>query len=352
MRFVIIRYCILIYLFIGNAAFGCKAQERNRNTAYDSWTYKKLPDIYNVKLSAYSSQYQSKADTIITKAYDITNSLPLGYVKDGTVDYTSYIQTAINSYKTVVFPDFPILVNSKGISLVSNSTVIFRKKSKLVLMSNALKTYQVLRIYNISNVVLYFPVIQGDRNTHIGSQGQWGMGLSICSSTNVTVVNPKISDCWGDGIYIGRSSDNINKDIAIYDALLDNNRRNGLSIVSANGLTIKRITVTNTGGQMPMSGIDIEPNTNSDVIKNVKIDDVITYNNAMHGIVVSLSGLVGNRPQEVGIDINNHIDDSSGIGFGLSLSRSDKNIGLPLSGHLNVVNSIWKNDIKTIMVDF
>jgi len=344
LKFQITQFFIWTYLFVGATGFTCSAQDRN--SAYNNWTYKNLPDSYSGNSSGDLSQYQTKVDAISSQAYDLTNSLPAGYNKDGTVDYTKYIQAGINNNKIVIFPNFPILVNSKGLSLISDSKVIFRKKSKLILQANALATYQILRIYGVNNVVLYFPVIQGDRKVHTGAVGQWGMGLSICGSTNVLVVNPKISDCWGDGIYIGRLSSGINRNVTICNASLDNNRRNGLSIVCADGLTIKKATISNTGGQMPMSGIDIEPNTNDDVIKNVKIDNVITYNNAMHGIVVSLSGLVGDHPQEVSVDIDNHIDDSSSIGFGMSLTRSDKNKGLPLSGQLNVINSIWKNDRK------
>jgi hypothetical protein len=36
--------------------------------------------------------------------YNIENSLPKGYVKDGSKDYTSYIQDAVKKYDVVNFP--------------------------------------------------------------------------------------------------------------------------------------------------------------------------------------------------------------------------------------------------------
>lgn len=310
----------------------------------NSWSYKNVPPNYADSFTDITAFHDQIAG-ISNRAYDLTKSLPANYVKDGSVDYTKYLQDGINANKIVIFPNFPILVNHQGLSLISNSTVIFRKNSQLILQANALPAYQVLRIYDVDKVNLYFPVIKGDKQAHTGG-GQWGMGLSICGSTNIVVVNPRISDCWGDGIYIGRLKADIDKNITIYDAELDNNRRNGISIVCADGVKINKGLISNTSGQMPKSGIDVEPNTNADIIKNIKINNVITFNNQMHGIVVSLSGLKGNKPQQVGVDIIGHIDDSSNIGFGLSLNRSDRNIGPLLTGRINVIDPKWINNKK------
>src|SRR6476660_8447368 len=53
---------------------------------------------------------QATAPTSAT-GYNITKSLPSGYVKNGTIDYTKYVQAAINNNSVVVFPNFPILVS-------------------------------------------------------------------------------------------------------------------------------------------------------------------------------------------------------------------------------------------------
>src|SRR5690554_2330265 len=50
----------------------------------------------------------------------IEDYLPSNYVEDGTRDYTSYVQQAINENQNVRFPDFPILINDTGIFLRSN----------------------------------------------------------------------------------------------------------------------------------------------------------------------------------------------------------------------------------------
>src|SRR5690606_6028763 len=57
--------------------------------------------------------------------FDITKALPQGYVRDGSIDYTEYVQSAVDKYRHVKLPNFPILINNKGIRLVSNSVVFF-----------------------------------------------------------------------------------------------------------------------------------------------------------------------------------------------------------------------------------
>src|ERR1700740_1030002 len=60
-----------------------------------------------------------------TSAYNVQNALPSGYVTDGSVDYTSFIQNAVSQHSSVVFPGFPIMVNDAGINIGSNKTLTF-----------------------------------------------------------------------------------------------------------------------------------------------------------------------------------------------------------------------------------
>jgi hypothetical protein len=42
------------------------------------------------------------ASGITSSSYYLINSLPAGYVKDGSVDYTSYVQAAVTNYSNIV----------------------------------------------------------------------------------------------------------------------------------------------------------------------------------------------------------------------------------------------------------
>jgi len=288
------------------------------------------------------SPYREKANAEKSTAYDLTKSLPQGYVTDGSVDYTTYLQQGINSNAKVVFPNFPVLVNKSGLGLKSNSTVIFDTNSKLILAPTDAANYQILSIYNVQNVKLYFPVLEGERKNHKGTKGEWGMGLYIAGATNIDIINPVISDCWGDGIYLGRTTTS-SKDIRIFCPVLNDNRRNGISVVSANGLTIRKAVVCNTNGRDPQAGIDFEPNGNADVLSNILIDAPLTFNNAKIGIAVSIWAMRGKVDKDATITIRNHVDDSSDNAF-LYYGFRDTQDANSMNGHIQVLNPKWKNN--------
>lgn len=115
--------------------------------------------------------------------------------------------------------------------------------------------------------------ILGDKHTHTGKKGEWGMGINLDHAHNVMIKGLTIKDCWGDCIYVGNES----SDVRIEDCLLDHGRRQGISITSADGVIIKNCTITNVGGTAPEYAIDVEPNK-SETVDNVVIEKVITKN--------------------------------------------------------------------------
>lgn len=323
--------------FVALAVFSIEACEAQFKTMV-------IPSQYQPS-SADLAAYKQQAAAAKSGAYDLTKSLPQGYVTDGSVDYTKYLQQGIYSNSNVVFPNFPVLVNHAGLILKSNSTVIFGDNSKLILSPSEFANYQILRLYNIQNVKLYFPVIVGDRKNHTGTTGEWGMGISIAGASNVEIYGPQISECWGDGIYIGRMPAT-SKDIKIYYPVLDHNRRNGISIVSVDGLTMEHAVACNTEGTDPMAGIDFEPNGSADVLSNIVINNPITFNNSKIGMAFSIWGMRGKIDKDANITIKNHIDDHSGNAF-FYYGFRDNNSANSMNGHIQIINPTWKNNKVT-----
>jgi hypothetical protein len=95
------------------------------------------------------------ADGITSSSYYLIKSLPSGYVKDGSKDYTSYVQSAISKYSNIVFPAFPILVNSTGIRIASNKVITFPAGSQVRLKGTSASTYNIFNISGASNITLY-----------------------------------------------------------------------------------------------------------------------------------------------------------------------------------------------------
>lgn len=288
------------------------------------------------------------ADGITSSSYYLVNSLPAGYVKDGSVDYTSYVQAAVTNYSNIVFPGFPILVNDKGINIGSNKTITFEPGSELRLKASSKGTYAILRISSVSNVTLYNPVIIGDRDNHIGTDGEWGMGIGMYGASNVTIYSPKVSNCWGDGIYIGQLSSTTNcKNIVIKDGYLKKNRRDGISIISVDGLVLDNLYSGYTDGTLPKTGINIETNNTACVVKNVKINNPRTENNGANGILINMRTMLGTTTQTADVTITNHFDTGSPR-YALKVSTRELEYAGKLNGYINVVNPTWhKTSLET-----
>jgi len=304
-----------------------------------TFSYKTVPFDYIPRLD---QQYTTDVKHLQDSAADLTNFLPKNYVLDGTVDYTNELQKGINLNKVVLMPNFPIMTS--GIYLNTGSTVIFRDSSSLLMVASNQVWYQVIGINNVHDVKVYFPRIKGDRIRHIGTKGEWGFGIAITNSKNVRIIQPIISNCWGDGIYINDLAKNKGSgNIFIDGAWLDNNRRNGISIIDGSNISIINSLISNTNGTMPSSGIDIEPNNGNGELKEISLNNITTYNNAEYGILTVLVGFVSASKKNVDIEINNCIDDGSNYGMGYYFDLPNRDF-INANGEINIINPIWKNN--------
>ncbi len=300
----------------------------------EDWTYMKIPGKLVSQFSTRSKNYFYDTKNV----YKIQDGLPKNFVKDASVDYTAYIQNSLNNHRKVLFPDFPILINAKGLTISSNSILVFDKNSKIKLASNDKGQYEMIRIHDVENVTLYNAHVEGDRYKHIGNKGEWGMGISIRGAKNVKLFNSVAKYCWGDGIYLGiteKSSNNLN--VTITNTLLDDNRRNGMSIIAAENLWVNNLVVANTHGTSPMAGIDIEPDMNSDIIKNLNFKDITSFNNDYYGFLFVLSNLGGTiSHKDVNINVEN-FNSSHGL-YGISFKFGSS------AEHLSTLDGLisWK----------
>ena len=241
-----------------------------------------------------------------------------------------------------ILDDYEIDCSSdeSGVQLKNNVTINF-KGGRLLAKALASGNYRIINIYHNENVKIINPVIVGERNNHIGTTGEWGHGISITNSKNILIENPNIKDCWGDGIYIGNKfwdnvSDYSTEGITITNAVIDNVRRNGISITSNKNVTVINPRITRTNGVMPQAGIDIEPEGADGkpiVIDNINIINPYTADNDGAGILLFVTDAVlpENNPK-IDINIHNHIDERSKFGFFSAKVRDG------LSGCVNIIN--------------
>ena len=281
-----------------------------------------------------------------TKYFDLTKVLPKGYVTDGSVDYTRFIQKGINQNSNIKFPNFPILINDSGLDLNSNSKVLFMENSKLILKPSAKGKYEMVRIHNKNNIEIKNLRLEGDRKSHIGKGGEWGVGLSIYSSSNINIFSPEIKDCWGDGITISKFPNGaVPAGVNIYDAKIYSCRRNGVSLGSGKSIKLIRPNISNISGAAPGAGIDIEPANQDYRLDDIFIESPKTAG-SVYGILLALERASGKRSLPINIDINNHVDYNSTIGFRIAKFRPIYKQNLALNGRINIKNPKWDNNKK------
>jgi parallel beta-helix repeat protein len=202
---------------------------------------------------------------------------------DGVSDDTAAIQKAVNALAgsggTLSFPGGTYMVNAvPGILVQGGLTLQLAADAVLAVIPNAAQNYSVLTVAG-TGVNILGGTIQGDYGSHLGTGGEWGMGITLAGARNVLILGVTSLNCWGDGFYVGSGSSGVT--LCSVTAL--HNRRNGLSLTSANSVTVLHSTFMNSGGTLPEDGLDIEPNP-GETVSNVAITGCTFTGNAGDGI--------------------------------------------------------------------
>lgn len=206
---------------------------------------------------------------------------------DATAAMQALVNAATAAGVSASIPDGDYLIDpDAGVILATGTRLILGPRTRLIATPSRKGSYSVLKVYDAHNVSISGGSIVGERYHHLGHVGEWGMGVDIRGSDNVTVSNTTVSNCWGDGFYIGTGIKNKQpcQNITLDHVTATENRRQGLSIVACNGAKILSSTFQKTSGTSPASGIDIEPDHPSTPVQNVIISDCRLFDNAGAGI--------------------------------------------------------------------
>jgi hypothetical protein len=232
-------------------------------------------------------------------------------------------------------------IDAKGLDLRSNSHIRFAKGAYIKFLPHNTHDYQIMRMWDITNVNLEAPYLDGSKEVNRAGSGEWGMGISIAGSSNITITNPTTVGCWGDGIYIQNSysgNNAVSRNIKISGHHASNCRRQGMSIISVSGITITNPIWENIKGTSPSCGLDIEPDNDAALLENIVVTNPITRNNAGCGISIDLGNLPSSTPKKVNISITGH-NNSKCLGnfsvFDLHLN------GCVVTGAITSTNPVW-----------
>jgi hypothetical protein len=292
------------------------------------------PDDGGVTLIAQSMRY--------VRVYEgAVNVTWFGVIGDGITDNSSAIQTILNNtnFSLIYFPKPQVSYRLRTVQMRSNKNIIFEEGTVVEGMGTLDESQKMVLMYQVENITIKGNnVIFKDRRANYTS-GQHKHIFSLEGVTNVVIDGIAANNSGGDGFYIGTGvQKRYSENVKLLNISADNNRRQGVSIISGRNILINNAVLSNTNGARPSAGIDIEPNAPDEILEGIVINNVTTKNNQGAGIVITLNTL-SNTDRIVDIIINNHIDDGSYYGFAM-----DKVTG-KIDGRIVIDKALWKNSI-------
>ena len=244
------------------------------------------------------------ARTTASKLQESVSVLDFGAVGDGVTDDTVAIQTALNSAginATILFPSGytylinpilnPTYQNYGGIKPLTGQTLVMYGAT-LQAKPVTSESSTVINIWNVANVTILGGAVIGERAGHIGTTGEWGMGISLWTAANIRIQDVSVSACWGDNIFIGNRplfSGEYSTDVWVRNCSLTSARRNGISVVAGQRVNIFSNKIYSISGTSPQGGIDLEPNYSA-----YPNTDIIIQDNNIYDAEVALYVTVAN----------------------------------------------------------
>lgn len=259
-----IVYILLILIIVIFLGFLCK----NENIIG-------FIDKFNIKM--YDEPINLEDGTINNRYFNISEN------NENAETTTIGINNALaycnrNNIKNVKFKTGRYMIDD-SINVPSNLDIDFNS-STITLKANDKTGYSMINIENQENIRLKNGMIIGDKDLHNyvgGSTHEWGMGVFVKGSENVEIDNLVVSNMTGDGIYIIKGEKDT-RNILIKNSLLYSNRRQGISIISAEKVEICYNEIYKIEGTSPQSGIDLEANKEDEKINQIFIHHNKFYN--------------------------------------------------------------------------
>lgn len=242
-------------------------------------------------------------------------------------DLQTAMQCASDNSVMLIVPDGEY--TTSPITIPSNLIVHFHP-SCVINAASGYTTYQTLFDFSGADNVVFntngcsFAMPKSEYTT-----GEWRHCFNLESASNIRILGaPNISGAGGDGIYINALSDSY-----IDSPVVTNSRRNNISVISCENVTIYEPTCNGAVGTAPQCGIDIEPNAPTEKLKGLKIIRPTSINNAGYGISIYLDSFKTGSPDDVDILIESPKTKNNG-GIGINV----KNVFNPTDSYKGVIN--------------
>lgn len=242
-------------------------------------------------------------------------------------DSTRFLQAALDSgADTIKVPAMdspwitePLFVNRDGLAVgFEKDAVLEAKKGAFRGRGDSLLTVRNRKDIDLRGDGATLRMHKQDYAEDPYRPSGWRHVLAIRGSTNISVRGLTLRRGGGDGIYLGSTSEqSYVKNVVIRDVVCNDNSRQGVSVISAENLLLERCVFSNTSGQNPGAGVDLEPNRSAERLVNVVIRDCLFENNRL-GMHMWLAKLERDSvPVSVLWEGNTVRDHHNGYGIGI-----------------------------------
>ena len=262
-------------------------------------------------------------------------------------DATRFLQAAINSrVPKLIIDKMPTPWIATPLRGVSDQTLFFEPGSEIRAKPGCFMGTgdTLLTLQCVTNVTLsgYGAALRRRRDDYDKPpyvHAEWRHALSIRSCRNIKVYGLTLAESGGDGIYLGSMRDGwSNVDIHIKDVVCDRNYRQGISVISADGLLIEKTVMRWTKGTPPEAGIDFEPNRPGERLTRCVMRDCVTEGNQGDGYDFYLPNLhTDSAPLDIRLERCRSTGDRNSFVF-----TTGNCAPLGVTGSVTVVDSIFE----------
>lgn len=217
-------------------------------------------------------------------------------------DDTEALQAAIDSGVPKLIVDRmagawtvrPLLGRSNQILVFEKGVEVLAKKGEFKGIHDSMFSFRGATNVTMSGYGAVLRMRRMDYHKPPYRKAEWRHVLNFLSCSDVKVEGLVVAESGGDGIYIGNLGAGAPpcRNVTIRDCVCDRNYRQGISVISADGLLIENTVMKDTWGTPPAAGIDLEPNRPSEMLRRCVVRNCVSSGNQGNGYEVYLGPLV------------------------------------------------------------
>lgn len=226
----------------------------------------------------------------------------------------------------------PYIVRPLKMEHIENKKIIFEPGVVVLAKKDEFhgKGDSLLSMTNCKNIQLIgygavFQMRKADYQSSAYVKSEWRHNIQIEGCESITVEGLKIMGSGGDGVYVSYNDNDVSsKNIKLLNLTIEDQHRQGISIIAVDGLLIEGCSIFGTRGTLPQAGIDFEPNDPSKELADCVIRNCSFLYNKGAGIQIHL-GSVEYKNFRVDITFENCISKYNGLAA-FSIIQVPKNL--------------------------